>query len=95
MLHSVILKTVVIDSIKIFTNYVRNYGEYDKSMDMGIDQELVLVLPSSLINEYIGCISEATVTVKYTVLAKIDSVQCLIGHWDACINLNEKKYKSQ
>ena len=61
------IKTLVIVSIKKFTSYVGKYREDDKVMDMGSDQELVLALPSSFINEHVGGISEATATAKYTV----------------------------
>ena len=89
------IKTVVTDSIIFFTDYVGKYREYIKVMDVGIDQELVLTFPSPLINEHVGDISEATVTAKYTIPATFDSVQCLIDHLDTCIDLNEKKRKSQ
>ena len=64
-------------------------------MDMVIYQELEITLPSSIINEHVGGISEATSTVEYTIPAKFDSVQYLVDHWDTCIDLNEKKYTSQ
>ena len=89
------IKMVVTDSIKMFTNYVEKYGEYNEVMDVIIDQELVLIFPSPLINEDVGDISEATVTTKYTILVTFDSIQCLVDHWDTCIYLNEKKHNSQ
>ena len=68
------IKALVIGLIKNFTNYVGNYREDDEVMDMRINQELILALPSSLINKYVGGISEATATAKYTVPVKFDSV---------------------
>ena len=78
------------DSIKNFTNYVGKYREDTEVVDVGIGQELVLAFPSPLINEYVGDISKATVTAKYTVQVILDSIQCLFDHWDTCIDLNEK-----
>ena len=71
------------------------YGEDNEAMDVGIDQKLVLASPSPLINEHVGRISEATKIEKYPIPVKFDSVQCLVDHWDTCIDLSEKKHKSQ
>ena len=64
-------------------------------MDVIIDQELVLALPTPMINEHVGGISEDISTAEYTIRVKFDSVQCLVDHWDICIDLNEEKHKSQ
>ena len=44
------IKMVVAESIINVTNYVGAYGEANEAMDVCIDQELVLELPSPLIN---------------------------------------------
>ena len=61
-------------------------------MDVGIDQELILALPSPLIHEHVGGISEATAIAKYTVPVKFDRVKCLVDQWDICIDLNENNH---
>ena len=71
------------------------YWEDDEALNMGIDQELALALPSPMINEHIGGISETMTISEYTIPVKFDSIQCLIDHWDTCIDLNEKNHKSQ
>ena len=64
-------------------------------MDMGIDQELVLALPSPIVNDHVGGINEAISIAEYTIPVKFDSIQCLVDRQDTCIYLNKKQHKSQ
>ena len=68
------VNTLVTDSIKNLL-----YGKDNEAM-MDIDQELVLVLPGTTLNEHVGGTSEDTVTSECTIPVKFNSVQCLVDH---------------